>query len=202
MAIQYRERPHVRKWIVKYLQDNPHISLEDMAKRYYVDSQGLRHNLYFTDGMRTQARKMLQERDLCTTTPQNGKVSTTDFDRMLREHQENSKKQVTPLLSQEHSAEENKSLCFEFVQTGKLPTIGILTAVLYGKVILIDTLNIATYNRRWAYYGALRSTNQVPSGRYPSKDLPRCLLDIAEQAMSWPDSSQCRIKHIFKRSDT
>ena len=61
--IQYRERPNVRKWIIKFIAANPHISLEDLARRYWMDQSGCRHNLFCTDGRRSQARKMLQEKE-------------------------------------------------------------------------------------------------------------------------------------------
>ena len=47
-----KERPICRKRIEKYLNENPNKSLDDIVK----------HSLYFTDGMRTQARRMIQEK--------------------------------------------------------------------------------------------------------------------------------------------
>lgn len=57
----YRERPRNRKNIEKYLASNPHISLKDIARGFYIDGSGHRKYLGFTDGMRTQSRKMLSE---------------------------------------------------------------------------------------------------------------------------------------------
>jgi len=112
MAIQYRERPYVRRRIIRYLAANPHITLEDMSRRYHVDGSGCGHNLYFTDGMRIQACKMLQEQQ--ENPPQGeaeaAQVSTQskdeqqpsagtstvrrtrfDFERMLKVHNESCK---------------------------------------------------------------------------------------------------------------
>ncbi len=82
----YRERPLNRKKIERYLVANPHLSLDDLARRYYIDRLGHKHNLYFTDGMRTQARKMLAERK-----EQKPKKPGMDlnFERMLAEHNQN-----------------------------------------------------------------------------------------------------------------
>jgi len=55
------ERPNVRRWIRKLLNDNPHVSLEDVCRGFYLDESGQRHNLYMTDGRRIMAVKMLLE---------------------------------------------------------------------------------------------------------------------------------------------
>lgn len=58
-----KERPICRKRIKKYLNENPDTSLEDMIQGHSIDKSGLQSRLYLTDGMRTQAKRMLQERN-------------------------------------------------------------------------------------------------------------------------------------------
>lgn len=65
MTKLYRERPNLRRWILKYLKDKPHLTLEDLSNRYWIEASGSRRTLFITEGWRTQARKMLQEKDLC-----------------------------------------------------------------------------------------------------------------------------------------
>lgn len=59
--ISYKERPLNRKKIEKFLSANPHISLSDIARNFYIDGSGRQHYLWFTSGMRTQARRMVSE---------------------------------------------------------------------------------------------------------------------------------------------
>ena len=56
-----KEAPHVRKWILQFLESSPHLTLEDLARKYWIDKFGRRHNLYYTGGFCNQARKMLRE---------------------------------------------------------------------------------------------------------------------------------------------
>lgn len=61
-TVTVKEAPHVRRWVLRYLKQNPHLSLEDLARRYWVDLFGQPHNLFYTDGFCNQACKMLRER--------------------------------------------------------------------------------------------------------------------------------------------
>lgn len=56
-----KEAPHVRRWVLKYLKTHPHLSLEDLARRYWIDLFGQRYSLYYTDGFCNQAKLMLIE---------------------------------------------------------------------------------------------------------------------------------------------
>lgn len=58
-----KERPGCRRKIKKYLRENSDTSLEDMIQGHYTDKSGHQSWLYFSDGMRTQAKRMLQERE-------------------------------------------------------------------------------------------------------------------------------------------
>ena len=51
-----KERPRVRSYILKLLQSNPELSLEDLANKSAPDAK-----LLVTDGVALQARKMMAE---------------------------------------------------------------------------------------------------------------------------------------------
>lgn len=58
-----KERPICRRRIEKYLNEHPDTSLEDMIQGHYTDKSGHRCRLYVSDGMKIQAKRMLQERE-------------------------------------------------------------------------------------------------------------------------------------------
>jgi len=72
-----KEAPHVRKWVLRFLKQNPHISLEDLARRYWIDLFGKPRNLFYTDGFCNQARKMLQEQKTSKQTQSSGDMAAT-----------------------------------------------------------------------------------------------------------------------------
>lgn len=87
-----KEAPHVRRWVLRFLESNPLTTLDDIVQKQYVDKLGHRKNLYATSGFLSQAKKMLQEQK--SKPIARGSISGEDFARMLAEHNQEYKNKI------------------------------------------------------------------------------------------------------------
>lgn len=110
----YRERPYLRKRILKYLAAHPDRTLEDYARRYYITRSGEKRNLFCTDGWRIQCHKMLAEQK-----KQKPKKPGMDlnFERLLADCNQNQQPQKLRSDFEPYSAAE------EFLTTSSLGLI-------------------------------------------------------------------------------
>ena len=192
----YKERPFVRRRLIKFLADNPHISLEDISRGYWVEKTGRKHNFYHTGGERTQSRKMLAEQP------------------------------VTPIKPEESTAEvpveiDPSELRFIFEQTSKNVSTGTLVAKLGDKIIMVDSFNLAKESLRNRFIVTIQRTGLLPCELYPKKDLAQCLLDMSIEAVLHEENyvaglssfmrgcyrksshlPNCIVEDVFKKGDS
>ena len=64
-----KECPNVRRWIERFLVQNPFMTLSDVSQGFYIDGSRRRRNLFLTNGMRSFARKMLCEQGVKQVVP-------------------------------------------------------------------------------------------------------------------------------------
>lgn len=166
---QYKDKPHVRKWVKKYLEQNPHLSLEDMARRYYFNKSGQRCNLYFTDGFRNQARLMLKEQK-----SNQSRMSPAEIAEESNTIRSNNSKPNSGILS------------VTFQQRRKLTTSGTLMVTRGGKTLLLDSFNIAKENLRKRFISRLYKDGSLKTDSFPRASLSQCLMEMAVEASSWP----------------
>lgn len=179
-----KEAPHVRRWVLRFLESNPLTTLDDIVQKQYIDKLGRRQNLYVTSGFITQARKMLQEKE---QEPKK-RSDSLDFVKLLADQKQEFKQTTS-------------GLCFTFRQRGKYPTKGLLLVTLDGENLLLDTFDFAKDSPRRRFINRLYLSSSITPSMFSRASLTQCLMEMAVEATEWGKPPAKTVKTELNRFD-